>query len=398
MNKTVSLMRYCKTEDGWKRLPAVMGGNGRVRPGYVKVDGKIVEYPQGNYQLRYYIGSKVKYTPAGDDASGALLKLKQMELTLKAQDAADEADGVLVTKESRVDLAAQLKRFVQTVEDRGSKVAAKAYKLSADEFLTVTGKRYADELTTDDIGAYHRALRKRGVSARTIHNRHAAVKPFLRFCGLDTDKLAPKSPGYEEKRPEVYTDDELKTFFASPAMDSYSKLAFNLMLRCGLREQEAMFLCWPDIEFSTKTLMVRGKVDLGFAVKDKAQREVPLDGELLLMLKERKEAHPNDRLVLATSTGKPNTKLLLLLKRRVRAAGLNCGGCEGCRDREECSGWYLHKFRSTYCTKLLRSGLDVSSVQALMGHSDLQATQRYLSPLDVEAVRARVGAINWAGN
>ncbi len=36
-NKTVRLYRKVKTPDGWRRYPAVMSGNGKVRPDTVTV-------------------------------------------------------------------------------------------------------------------------------------------------------------------------------------------------------------------------------------------------------------------------------------------------------------------------------------------------------------------------
>jgi hypothetical protein len=36
-NLTAKLVRICKTPQGWRRYPAVIGKNGRVRPGYVMI-------------------------------------------------------------------------------------------------------------------------------------------------------------------------------------------------------------------------------------------------------------------------------------------------------------------------------------------------------------------------
>jgi integrase len=159
-----------------------------------------------------------------------------------------------------------------------------------------------------------------------------------------------------------------------------------------------MYLCWSDVNFSTRTLLVRAKPDLGFMPKDKEQRELPLSNDLLQMLQAWKDSHPKTRLVIGTRTDQPNTKLLRTLKRLVHAAGLHCGVCSGCKERNECEVWFLHKFRATYCTKLLRTGMDVRTVQALMGHSDLESTMRYLRPSETSAVRDRVAAINWGAD
>jgi hypothetical protein len=58
-NRNVTLVRLCKTEKGWRRYPAVIGKNGRVKPGYVSVGGKEQEFKEGRYQLRSYAGSRM---------------------------------------------------------------------------------------------------------------------------------------------------------------------------------------------------------------------------------------------------------------------------------------------------------------------------------------------------
>jgi integrase len=40
----------------------------------------------------------------------------------------------------------------------------------------------------------------------------------------------------------------------------------------------------------------------------------------------------------------------------------------------------LKTFRSTYATRMLRSGFDVRTVQHWMGHKSLETTMRYLVP------------------
>jgi integrase/recombinase XerD len=50
-------------------------------------------------------------------------------------------------------------------------------------------------------------------------------------------------------------------------------------------------------------------------------------------------------------------------------------------DREK---FDLRKFRSTYATRMLRSGFDVRTVQHWMGHKSLETTMRYLARKDVK--------------
>jgi hypothetical protein len=51
-NKKVSLYRKCKTPEGWKRYPASMSANGKVKPNTVMVSGVEAAFPVGHYELR----------------------------------------------------------------------------------------------------------------------------------------------------------------------------------------------------------------------------------------------------------------------------------------------------------------------------------------------------------
>jgi len=79
----------------------------------------------------------------------------------------------------------------------------------------------------------------------------------------------------------------------------------------------------------------------------------------------------------------------------VRAAELDCGQCEGCKGTTECSRWYLHKFRATYTTTLLRNGVDARTVMAFTGHEDLATVLRYLAPAGDQPMQAKISKIAW---
>ncbi len=163
----------------------------------------------------------------------------------------------------------------------------------------------------------------------------------------------------------------------------------------GLREQEAVYLAWTSVDLDRGILRVRSNPDYAFKVKDKEQRDLPIPEDLLNELREYRAVHKKRKLVTGTASDSPNRKLLLSLKRRVRQAGLNCGACEACLERKECERWFLHKFRATFITKLLQSGMDLRTVMKLSGHSDLESVMRYLSPAADEAIKKHVSNVKW---
>jgi integrase len=386
------MIRY-KAAHGWKRAQVSRGANGRIKPGHALVDGQAVKVSDFQYQVRYYVGRDVKYQPAGKDANKAETLRRRIEHQESVKAEAEKAGVKVQVDETRKTLAGTAAAYIKDAEQRNANEAAAQAQNVTAEFIRMTRKTYLDEVTRDDILRFHAALRKRGCEDRTVANKHARLKSWLLFAGVDRTVLPP-APRYEEKLPTKYTSDELSSILG--AADPYMHLAIGLALKCGLRDQEIMFLEWADIDEDAKVVQVRGKDKYGFKVKDSEQREVPIPDDLLAELKAWKQVHGGKGLVLPTKGGRPNDKFLRALKRLAKQAKLNCGRCDGCKGpARECQEWTMHKFRRTYATTLLQSGFDLSTVQACMGHSDLASTLRYLRPAASSEMQAKLNGIKW---
>jgi integrase len=400
-NKRVSLYRKCKTPDGWKRYPVAMSANGRVKPDAVIVDGAEVVYKTGHYELRSFEGSNTKWTRLDGNATDALAALKVAQKRSVATAMAVDAGVQVVLDPMRIPLRDSYRRFVHAALDRGSKEAAEVYERTLEDFFSGCSKIYADELTHDDVLKFHAQMRKRGLADRTIHNRHLYLRSFLLSLGFSAVKLdaiaGKRAPKFEKTMPEIYEPDDLKPFFKSLDSD-YDRLLFDVLLTTGLREREGMHLEWPDISFAHKTLKVKSKPRYGHKIKDSEEREMPLTKELVEQLQAYRKANPDGRLVFGKLGGQvdePDGHLLRRLKSLVRKAGLNCDECSACVASGECEKWFLHKFRATYITMLLRGGMDLRSAMVLSGHSDIESVMRYLRPAGMEEFQNRVNGIKW---
>jgi integrase len=239
-NTKVGLVRRVKTEAGWKYYPAAYAANGRVKPDVAIVAGKEVKHATGHYELRYYTGSKLQFeslagaTPA---TSENLRKKKEAQLSVVKE--AKKVDVRIVPPDpKRRKLSDLLALFIADALARGAEEAAEVNKRACDEFMAITGVEYADEVAVEVMKKYHREMNIRGRSKRTVHNRDANVRSFLRYCGFDTKGL-PKPPKYDKTMPEIYTDDELLSLFRS-ITDPKQNLLYRLLLGTGIREQEAM--------------------------------------------------------------------------------------------------------------------------------------------------------------
>ena len=117
------------------------------------------------------------------------------------------------------------------------------------------------------------------------------------------------------------------------------------------------------------TVKVTHKPDRGWTPKAYREREIPIPVRLVESLKAWKaRAKKPCELVFPTAGCNPKLDFLDCLKAAAERAEL---------DKD---GFWLHKFRATFATWHLWSGVDLRTVQQWLGHSDMESTMRYLKP------------------
>jgi integrase len=349
-------------------------------------------FETGHYEVRTREGWK----NVGENASEAESKRDAIEKRGTAQEAAHEAGTEIVEVGARVNLKDAAKAFTTRQRAVGHKAAASIFERVFNEFIGFAKIKFADEITPDVVLRWYVYLQDDlGNTARTVDNKHVSLFSLLNYLELDTKKLnkAAPTPKYTEADVETFSQDELSRFFAV-VDDPYYRLVFTVLLKTGLRKEEAATLEWSDLNLSQRTLTLTAKPDIDFLIKDKAGRTVPIP-ELVDGLKAWHESHPGTRFVLGTSEDKPHTGWPEMLKRYAAKAELNCGHCKGCKDRGMCEHWHLHKFRATYTTKMLQTLGDPRTVMVFTGHADLKTIMRYLKPADAASVQDKVSAITW---
>ena len=268
------------------------------------------------------------------------------------------------------------------------------YGKALEHFITAmdaAGIRYVDEVDESAMLRFQGWLRQHGNGPRTIYNKISNVRGFFLWLGVDKKRLGRK-PVVEKTIPRAYSRDEVSSLLG--AADEYMTVVLDVLRMAGLREAEAVYLQWQDIDFKSGMLHVRSKPKDGFTIKDREQRDVPMPPELIASLREWKTKHKGKTWVLGSRNDRPNKKLLLHMKWTARRAGLNCGRCDGCKARRECQQFTLHSWRRTYATRLAQGGMDARSIMALMGHADIQTTMRYLAPMETKARKKLVDAVS----
>ena len=151
-----------------------------------------------------------------------------------------------------------------------------------------------------------------------------------------------------------------------------------LLVFTGIRRSEAAGIQLEDLDLERGLLLVRGKRD--------KQRVVPLTPETVAALQEYlacRRPTPS-RALFITRQGEalasPGRAINRMLERILRRAGLADQGITP------------HKLRHTFATHLICNGVDVRTVQELLGHADLQTTGKYLHS-DTRTKQAAVGKL-----
>jgi integrase len=154
-----------------------------------------------------------------------------------------------------------------------------------------------------------------------------------------------------------------------------------------------MYATWANVDFKHKLISVWSKPELGFRVKDKEERRVPVPDSLIEALLERKRK-ATSLLVFPAKNGQPDGHMLRTPQKRALRAGLNCGECitkseKCCAEHPVCRHWGLHKWRKTFATLHSEAGVSAPSIRTWLGHSDLATTLRYLAVADLRSEKTR---------
>lgn len=138
---------------------------------------------------------------------------------------------------------------------------------------------------------------------------------------------------------------------------------FFTFLNTGLRRGELLNLQWADIDFARGKLIVRKK---DFWLPKTGEREVPLNDAMVKLLKKIKPAEANQKDFVFPGRGGG------LLKRNLRKDLIRIARKTGIENLTS-----IHALRHTFASHLVMRGVDLPTVQKLLGHSDISTTMVY---------------------
>ena len=224
-------------------------------------------------------------------------------------------------------------------------------------------------------------LHERGDSNRSVARRLSSVRSFLSWC-VEEEELASNpaacidSPKLPQNLPDVLSRKEITAIIEAP--DTNTKLGqrdrviLEVLYATGLRVTELISLTLRHVDVERGVLRVVGKGN--------KERFVPIHQKALSLLLEyvrgaRPQFIPQEEALFLNRSGKGLTRqaVFKLIRRYAQQVMVF-------------KTLSPHTFRHSFATHLLEGGADLRSLQLMLGHADLSATELYTH---VQAERLR---------
>lgn len=253
------------------------------------------------------------------------------------------------------------------------------YKLDLAAFQTFTNGIPLGEVTVRILRSYLMDLTLKKRAKRTISRRLSSLRSFFKYAlrekWIESNPLELiDSPKLDRPLPKSLSYEEIERLLEQP--DTMGLLGFRdralleLFYSSGLRLSEAVGLSRSDLNFSALSLRVKGK--------GKKERIVPMTKNAAKWLKEYLE-HPLRFVDEKERFSERDPHAVFLNKWGVRLSA---------RSVERLLEGYLissglaakvtpHTLRHSIATHWLERGMDLKTIQLLLGHSSLSTTTIY---------------------
>lgn len=254
-----------------------------------------------------------------------------------------------------------------------------AYKrdvLSFSAFVAERGIEQVGEATNTEVVAYLMRLKQEGKAKATVNRKLASIRTYYNFL-MDQGAISRnpatdiKSPKIERKGIEYLTTEEINRLMEVPDQSQKGvrdRAILELMYATGIRASELISLEIDDVNIRMGFVTCAGEHIRARIIPIGRIGRKALEAYLYPYREDILKKHPQERCLFVNYVGKPITRqgLWKILKEYGEKAGLE------------------HKLtpqvlRNSFAVHMLQNGADLKSLQELLGHEDIAATQIYLS-------------------
>jgi site-specific recombinase XerD len=319
---------------------------------------------------------------------GRMSKTAAKEVLRKLEEEHDKKKFGIID-EKQIPFEFYAREYLEYSKTNKAEQTYKRDKTSMQTLLRFFRSVYLPKLTPRNIETMKTKRLAEGVSPRTVnielrcltHMLNKAVEwEYIRVSPAKSVKLLT----YEKKPPRFLTKEEVTKLLK--ASTHWSRPIFIIMINTGLREGERRRLKFDDVDFENKRIIIRSS-------KSKNFRAIPMNKDVEKTLKWLKgnyiPPHTNElyprkdnqmEYVICNEEGLPVHSIKNALANACRKAGLK--------------GVSPHTLRHTFASHLIMSGVDLRTVQRLLGHKNISTTMMYAHLTEDHLARG-VEKLNW---
>ncbi len=247
----------------------------------------------------------------------------------------------------------------------------RAYEIDIRSFLTFSGNVGIHDIDKKLLRQFLASMSQEGLHKKTMARRLSALRSFFKYLLLEghvpsnpIDLIT--TPKLEKKLPNVLHPDQLSLFISGPDTTTHAGLRdraiIELLYSSGMRVGELAALNLEEIDLERRWAKVRGK--------GKKERVVPVTPFAADWVKEylqdpRRKVKDTRALFLNRFGTRMSTRSIdRLFEAYLKKAGI-------------ASKVTPHTLRHSIATHLLERGMDLKSIQELLGHAALGTTTIY---------------------
>ncbi|MEL7657409.1 MAG: site-specific tyrosine recombinase XerD [Bacillota bacterium] len=264
-------------------------------------------------------------------------------------------------------------------EKKMAKNSLEAYKRDVLEFAGMINEKdlSLNDVSNTEVVAYLLRLKNEGKSAATVNRKIASLRAFYNYMLAQKQmQLNPtaniKSPKIERKSIEYLTIEEIDNLLSKPDQSMKGlrdRAILELLYATGIRVSEVVEMNLEDVNLRMGFVTCTGE-------HGKA-RIIPMGRPSRAAVEEyiyeirptfMREADSTEKALFVNYSGNRLTRqgLWKLMKEYAKLAGLE-------------NKLTPQTLRNSFAVHMIQNGADLKSLQELLGHEDISATQIYLS-------------------
>lgn len=315
-----------------------------------------------NWFIDYYMQGRRKRECIGPSKELAETVLKKRKVQIAENKFLD------VKKEKKIRFREMARLYLESYS-KPNKRSWSRDELSIKHLNVFFGNKYLHEITALDIENY-KLERKQKVSPATV-NRELACLKHMYAKAIEWEK-ADNSPASKvrkfreaNQRVRYLEEEEIERLYET--CSEHLKPIVAVALNTGMRKGEILNLKWPDVNLRTRVICILNS-------KNDEKREIPINEDLTRILF-RVRKNPKSPYVFCKEDGIPYGDVKV--------------GFRATLKRAKIKNFRFHDLRHTFASRLVMRGVDLKTVQELLGHKDMRMTLRY-AHLSADHKRAAV--------